>query len=96
VACPPVLRARRRHCSASDQWHPHIFVPAVGLSQARRTALAAHGFGGNVLLLQNVLNASIAQLRVAPKTIGGSADRTYEEGLKTIFDTINNQNIFAV
>jgi hypothetical protein len=74
----------------------HMFVAAVGLCHAQGTPLAAHGLGGNLLWRQDALNASIAQLRVAPTTIGRSAGRTYQEALETIFDAINgNKAIFC-
>jgi hypothetical protein len=78
-------------CLGRDDALASIFLPAVpGMDQAHLDALAAHGITGNVVQVQAILNAAIAELKSAPYTPGGSADRTYEEALKDIFDAINN------
>jgi len=82
----------------------NILVPAVtfsgqNLSSTLQSSLSTNGVSNSagVANIQNMLNASIANLITNPSTFSGASDRTFQEALKDCFVGINtNETIFIV
>jgi hypothetical protein len=77
-----------------------IFTPMVsGLSSTLQNSLVTNGVStaSGVANIQNILDASIAQLIADANPAHGSADATFDEALKDLLDAINsNEVIFIV
>jgi hypothetical protein len=76
-----------------------IYVPALNLSSDQQNALSANGVTNpsGIAKVQDVLNASIAELLAAPNPSPGSPDDTYELALFNCLDGMNNnQQIFIL
>jgi hypothetical protein len=83
-----------------------IFVPAVGttdtgqaLSSTLQDSLTTNGVSNpsGIASIQDLLNASIAELLAHPSTVSASLDSTFQEALKDCFDAINsNEAIFIL
>jgi hypothetical protein len=82
----------------------NILVPAVtfsgqNLSATLQNSLVSNGVStaSGVANIQNILNASIAELLKAPSTLSGAPDRAFQEALKDCLNGVNtNEDIFIV
>ena len=67
------------------------------LNSSQRSALVANGVEVNGKVnINQAMQAAVASLRANQKTVASGSARTYQEGLKNIFDAINNnQDMYA-
>jgi hypothetical protein len=76
-----------------------IFVPATNLSAAQQASLQTNGVSNpsGIANIQDILDASIAELLAHPQTPTGSQFRLFQDALKSSLDAINhNEAIFIL